>query len=237
MKMYRSAVLNNLDQFKFAKTPSQLMRLPLEMFLFWKIVEYTKPDSVLEIGTFAGQTLGLMIEASGKTAETYTSVDVCFDHMTNFKSLFSDITVEYIETDSMELNLTKKYDLIHIDGDHRYEFVSNDIKKIIPCLHNNSILIFDDYNLPGVDQAIDEFLLSNTGFVPFMHGHQSMFFHHYTQSLDFFLDEYIYKNSVNDFIDLSNADYKGHTVLKGNLPNVFVKHHHLFLETLKLYDI
>lgn len=236
-KLYQSKILNNLDQFRLANTGNGLMRQNLDMFLYWKITEYVKPNSILEIGTFAGQTLGLMIEASGKTNGMYTSVDLSFDKIKNFKLLFNDVDVEYIETSSTNLNLNEKYDVIHIDGNHEYAYVSNDLEKITPCLHNNSILILDDYWLPGVDQAIDEFMLGTTNFVPFMQGCQAIFFHHHSHDLNYFLDEYIYQNNVNDFIELDNDDYKGYTVLKGNLLNLFVKHHQLFLEALELYDI
>lgn len=236
-KLHQSKVLNNLDQFRLSNIGNGLMRQNLDMFLFWKIIEYVKPNSILEIGTFAGQTLGLMIEASGKTDGIYTSVDLTFDKMEYFKLVFDHVDVEYIKANSKNLNLTQKYDVIHIDGNHQYEYVKNDFDKITPCLYNNSILILDDYGLPDVDKAIDEFMLGPTNFVPFMQGHQATFFHHSSHDLNYFLDEYIFQNNINDFIELDNIDYKGHTVLKGNLPNLFVKHHHLFLEALKLYDI
>lgn len=236
-KLHQSKILNNLDQFKKAKTIDGLMRQSLEMFLYWKIIEYVKPHSILEIGTFAGQTLGLMIEASGKTNGIYTSVDLNFNLLTNFKLLFDDVNIEYIETNSINLTLDREYDVVHIDGNHSYEYVRNDLEKVIPHLHNDSILILDDYNFPGVDRAIDEFLSGKTNFVPFMQGHQATFFHHQNNDLNYFLDEYIYNNDINDFIQLDNINYKGFDVLKGNLLNVFVKHHDLFLKTLQLYNI
>jgi len=236
-KMYQSIVLNNLEQFKLENPERKLMRQNLEMFLYWKIIEYIRPKNILEIGTYAGQTLGLMIEAAECTDGIYTSVDIDFDHISTFKSLFDDVIVDFLEVDSSLLNFETKYDIIHIDGDHTYKQVSNDFNKVIPCLHNDSILIVDDYTWPDVDRAIDDFLSSNLDFVPFMQGHQTTFFHHKSQDLNYFLDEYIYINNVNDFIELNNTNYKGHVVLKGNLLNIFVKHHHLFLQALKLYNI
>jgi predicted O-methyltransferase YrrM len=236
-KMHQSIVLNNLEQFKLEHPDQKLMRQNLEMFLYWKIIEYIKPNSILEIGVYAGQTLGLMIEASGFTNGIYTGVDVDFNHLSTFKLLFNDVNVEFLEIPSNQLNLGAKYDIIHIDGDHTYQGVSNDISKVIPYLHSNSILIVDDYVLPEVDQAIDDLLTSKIGLIPFMQGHQTTFFCKESNNLSYFLDDYIYKNSVNDFINLNNIDYKGYTVLKGNLFNIFVKHHHLFLQALKLYNI
>lgn len=42
--------------------------------------------------------------------------------------------------------LKKKYDLIFIDGDHSYEMVLNDTKKVFEnLLHENSIVVWHDY--------------------------------------------------------------------------------------------
>ena len=42
--------------------------------------------------------------------------------------------------------LKKKYDLIFIDGDHKYEMVLNDTKKVFKhLLHKNSIVVWHDY--------------------------------------------------------------------------------------------
>ncbi|KIA89343.1 class I SAM-dependent methyltransferase [Kaistella jeonii] len=42
--------------------------------------------------------------------------------------------------------LEKKYDLIFIDGDHSYEMVLNDTKKVFKdLLHENSIVVWHDY--------------------------------------------------------------------------------------------
>jgi SAM-dependent methyltransferase len=236
-KLHQSTVLNNLDQFKLGAADCELMRDDLEMLLYWKIVKYTRPNSILEIGTYAGQTLGLMIEASGSIDGTYTSVDINVSRLSAFKTLFKNLNVEYLNIDSKELNLNRKYDVIHIDGDHSYEYAANDIEKVSSCLHNNSILIIDDYQLPGVDQAIDELLSGELQFIPFMQGHQATFFHHQYQDLNYFLDNYICSNGINEFIEFRNVNYKGHTVLKVDMPVIFAKHHHLFLQALKLYDV
>lgn len=236
-KLHQSLVLNNLDQFKLGGADCELMRDDLEMLLYWKIIEYIKPDSILEIGTYAGQTLGLMIEASGRTDGTYTSVDVNIDRLLTFKTLFKNLNIEYLTIDSKELNLNKKYDVIHIDGDHSYEYAANDLEKVSPCLHNNSILIIDDYKLPGVDRAIDDLLGGDMQFIPFMQGHQATFFHHQYRDLNYFLDNYICSNSIDEFIKFNNVNYKGYTVLKVDMPIIFAKHHHLFLQALKMYDV
>lgn len=46
----------------------------------------------------------------------------------------------------------RKFGLVYIDGGHSYETVRHDYSM----LKESKIIIFDDYNLPGVKQAVDE---------------------------------------------------------------------------------
>jgi hypothetical protein len=43
-------------------------------------------------------------------------------------------------------SIDRKFDLIFIDGDHRYEFVKNDTEQVFKHLfHENSIVVWHDY--------------------------------------------------------------------------------------------
>jgi predicted O-methyltransferase YrrM len=44
------------------------------------------------------------------------------------------------------------YDFVYIDGGHSYETVKHDYEKV----KHSSVIVFDDYNLPGVSQFVDE---------------------------------------------------------------------------------
>ena len=52
------------------------------------------------------------------------------------------------------------YDMIYIDGTHKYLATLNDAKLSLKCLKENGIIVFDDYQIewPGVVQAVDEFV-------------------------------------------------------------------------------
>lgn len=58
-----------------------------------------------------------------------------------------------------------RYDMIFIDGDHRYEFVKQDVNLWIPRAKKNAIVMFHDYGSKeikphsGVKDAVDEILL------------------------------------------------------------------------------
>ena len=236
MKLHESLVLKNLSDFILDR------RLPNRghegMYMVWKTIEYFDPKSILEIGFFAGQTLGLMIEAASPEAK-FTSVDNSYRYRSIFENIFPDNSVQFIEVDSRHLKLNQKFDFIMIDGDHHYDLVVNDLKICLPLLHANSILCMDDYYyFDGVAQAIQEYLLGQHNFVPFFCGLQQMFFHHVTHSAEDFLDNYVMSQSVSDIVEFTNINYHGFTVLKGQIfSRALVEDTDIFRATLKFYDI
>lgn len=62
----------------------------------------------------------------------------------------------------------KYFDVIYIDGDHRYEGVKRDIEASVPKLKHSGVLIFNDYSVwspasmfhCGVARAVHEFCLN-----------------------------------------------------------------------------
>ena len=60
--------------------------------------------------------------------------------------------------------IKEKFDYVFLDGGHKYETVLKDLKSLTPIIHNNGIILCDDYDLtyaPGVKKAIDEYVLLN----------------------------------------------------------------------------
>jgi predicted O-methyltransferase YrrM len=238
-KMHSSRVLANLDFFRINNPDiivTKLMRSHLDMFLIWQVIGYFRPRSFLEIGFAAGQTMGIIYESSDQNAE-YVSVEKNYKYLSIFQTVFPDATIEYNEIDSQEINLkNRKFDFIHIDGDHSYDLVVNDIQKCLPIMDEKSILYMDDFAMPGVDRAIREKIIGETDLVPFLCGNQSVFFHHKSQTKDKFLDIDIQERSKN-FIDYPNELLYDHMVLKPRMPNVFVDHVDIFIDVLKAYDL
>lgn len=64
--------------------------------------------------------------------------------------------------------LNGSLDLIFIDGDHRYEVVSREVKDYWEKLKVGGILAGDDYNWPDVKRAVDEFFVSHGVMLSFL---------------------------------------------------------------------
>jgi len=63
-------------------------------------------------------------------------------------------------------NWRKQIDVLHLDADHSYEAVVQDIKKYAPFITDGGIIIYDDYDNthPGVRKAVHEFVLIREDF-------------------------------------------------------------------------
>jgi len=244
MKLHQSKVLSHIDGFHWSMYVDGRYWLPRDcvgFFTYWKICEYFKPKSVLEIGVREGLSLGLFFESTDDDA-SFVGVDLDLNQLQFFNTLFKDhpkySSIQFLEMDSNNLDLLQTFDLIHIDGDHSYEFVKNDVEKILPCLHKNSILIIDDLTkeCPDVERVVDEFLLGQHDFVPFLSSSREMFFHHVLHDANDFLDNFLLENST-DLITFFNYDYKGFIVTKGHIPNFFNDNKHIFVDQLKKYNL
>ena len=56
------------------------------------------------------------------------------------------------------------FDYVFLDGGHKYETVKNDLINLTEIIHNNGIILCDDYNLSyasGEKKAIDEYVSNN----------------------------------------------------------------------------
>jgi predicted O-methyltransferase YrrM len=244
-KLHQSKTLEHFNRFSWTQYNHNRYWKPRDcigVYTYWKICEYFKPKSILEIGFHEGLSFGLFFEATDDNTE-YVCVERDYSHKGKyFDFLFKDHpkynSIKFIETDSRELNLTQQFDLIHIDGNHSYQYIKNDLLKSLPLLHKNSILIVDDLteHCPDVEQAVEEYLLGQHEFVPFLSTDREMFFHHVEHSADDFLDNFI-SNNATDIMTFFNYDYKGFVVLKGHVPNFFNDNVSIFVDQLRKFNL
>ena len=236
-KLHQSQALKNFSIFETNLSSARLMRDHESMYLLWKIIEYFEPKNILEIGFGKGQTLGLVCEVANPNSKI-VSVDISYQYLDEFTKLFPDKEVTFIEIDSKNLMLDQTFDFIIVDGDHSYSGVKKDLENCFSMLDQNGILVMDDWlHFDGVSQVVQENLLGQYDFVPFLCTNQQMFFTHVSQPKDYFLDEYLVKNAV-DFIEFSNMEFHGFQVLKAQIYiNAIFKDTNIFRSLLEFYNV
>ena len=146
---------------------------------FYRVFDVVKPQRICEIGTHDGKSAGQMCEyllQMGLDVD-YTGYDL-FEEANDethkighngkgtgrfgvasakLKSLREKYPNQFnyrlIQGDTTKvLDTPQKYDFAFIDGGHNYEIVKHDYSM----LSETPVVIFDDYGIAGVAQAVDE---------------------------------------------------------------------------------
>jgi predicted O-methyltransferase YrrM len=118
--------------------------------LLFRIVNYYQPATILELGTSLGISTAYMAMANPRariiTAEG--SAAIAAEANKNFQSLglstIQQVTGNFDDTLPGILTTLPKLDQAFIDGNHRYEPTVRYFNQLLPSIHANSILIFDD---------------------------------------------------------------------------------------------
>lgn len=141
-----------IDSYSFLNGTSLITDLVLLKSLAKKYDEC----AYLEIGSWRGESLVNVYNVT----EDCTSLTLSADEMRKLNFGEDFISVHGVYSDHIEAinrieanshtfdfkQLNKKFDLIFVDGDHSYEGVLNDTKKVFPLRkHENSIIVWHDY--------------------------------------------------------------------------------------------
>jgi predicted O-methyltransferase YrrM len=146
-----------------------------ELSILCQVVQFVKPQTIFEIGTFLGTTT-LHLAASGK-AQIYTldlpvdsqkrritdpELDV-FPVIPGQRFMNSDfkVRIKQIYGDSTIFDFSPwhgKMDLVFVDACHHYENVSKDSENALKMVFPKGVVIWHDYAdyAPGVVQALNE---------------------------------------------------------------------------------
>ena len=145
------------------------------------VCHHLKPQTVIEIGTFRGETTDL-IARNLKNASIFTldlppdfqshqerpdisDLDVLQLRQPDFyvaNSYASGSQVHQLYGDSAVFNfkeLNQSFDMAFIDGAHSFEYVKNDTEKLIPLMNQGGWIIWDDYSFsfPDIIKYVNTF--------------------------------------------------------------------------------
>ncbi len=146
------------------------------------IVRDTKPDSVIEIGTWNGDRAIQMAEAASPIEMAYigfdlfeTATDETDEAEKNVKPHFTaDDVANKLAGYGITSHLVKgntnvsfpgwikdhpdvKVPLIYIDGGHAVETIKNDFHNALQCIQPGGLIVFDDYYEQMPEDELDKF--------------------------------------------------------------------------------
>ncbi len=118
--------------------------------LLYKMIDAYQSKNILELGTSVG--IGTSYMASSNTSAKVTTIEGCQAiadvAAQNFNFLKLQNVQQVVGNFDVVLDAVLKnnaaFDFVFIDGNHRYEPTINYLKKILPHLRPNAILVFDD---------------------------------------------------------------------------------------------
>lgn len=143
---------SSLDGFTFLGGGS----LPTDILLLASLAEKIDDCSYFEIGTWRGESV---IHVSELADECYTlnlskEEIIAEGYPEKYANLHAVLSkgkenITHIFGNSLHYDfaaLNKKFDLIFVDGNHKYDFVKNDTEKVFANLiHEDSIVVWHDY--------------------------------------------------------------------------------------------
>jgi predicted O-methyltransferase YrrM len=130
---------------------------------FYRIAKHTNPHCIVELGTGLGLSTLYLAKAVPNAAIHTFEGDRSL--ATVSRTLFAEqnatkVTVHeglFADTLPAFLASNPRIDIAFIDGDHTYEATMHNFKLLLPHLHENSIVIFDDiYWSWGMERAWTE---------------------------------------------------------------------------------
>jgi len=119
---------------------------PKQKLLFDLIKKRKKNINILEIGTYMGHSLMIMLIANNYLSATCIDIDDTFSKpaIDYLKKSFPKSNIEFIKGNSLDILkvLKKKYDLFLIDGTHRNTQVTREFSYCINNLLNSKTVDF-----------------------------------------------------------------------------------------------
>lgn len=146
-------------------TFNESTQLQDKQYNFYNLINNTKPKNVLEIGFNSGFSSLFMkmidvslditcvdINEHDYVVPCFKKIEEDFGNMKLIKGSSYDIGLPYL------IKENKKYDLIHIDGDHRIQGATKDLELCVRLCHKDTIIVFDDTNLPHLNKLCNTYI-------------------------------------------------------------------------------
>ena len=129
-----------------------------KQLLLYNVVE--KHKTVLEIGVYMGHSILIMLSSNPRLNIYGIDIDKKFalPSINYLKKNFPRSNLKFLEGDSIKIlnKLKKKFDLFHIDGDHKTAKIYNEIVACAKLTKNKNMkILFDDADMmKSIDRSL-----------------------------------------------------------------------------------
>ncbi len=177
LKNYRKSLLENYETIKVTdfgagsrvfKSNTRIINqiaknagiTPKRAELLFRITEYFKPDTILEIGTSLG--LGTSALSLGNKKSKITTLEGCPNTLYLAQKQFEEFGFKNITSINTEFSsylnnyqlAISNYQLIYFDGNHSKEATLEYFELLLPTINNETVWIFDDIHWsPAMEAA------------------------------------------------------------------------------------
>ena len=189
-------IYNIYNNFKFSSHDWFTMKIPILKYYLDKCV-FPSEIRALEIGSFEGRSAIFFIKYFNKInltcVDTWEGSDEEIQQVADFRKIednfdynikdFKDNITKYKDTSTnfFKSNISKDFDFIYIDGDHKYEALLNDANSSFKLLNKGGFMLFDDFNWFYYENiklnpiyAINSFLLNKKKSVEIIFAHNQL---------------------------------------------------------------
>ncbi len=120
-----------------------------EMKLLFRLTKYFRPKNILELGTSLGKSTFSM--SLGNPNTSIITVEGSKSIADYTKKTFKHFDINNIEVINQtfekflnNISYNNYFDLVYLDGNHQKKATIDYFNKLLPFIHNNSIVILDD---------------------------------------------------------------------------------------------
>ena len=140
--------------------------------VIYNIAKKLKPENYLEVGTFCGRSMAIVLKASPETSgygidvwEPYAELPTNSPELVlgvmkavgieKLPTFLAGLSCEMLPALWAEEKIPQKFELILVDGDHSEEGAKKDLSMCIPRLADGGILVFHDISHPQLGYLAD----------------------------------------------------------------------------------
>lgn len=148
------SVIENTKQRTVSSIAKNSLKSKKYAQLIYKIAKHYQPKRILELGTCLGITTAYLAQANDEAV--ITTMEGANEVANEAQLVFNTLKLHNIEIVKGNFDNTlpdciahwkqtgEKLDLVFVDGNHREEATINYFMQLLPLMHNDSIMIFDD---------------------------------------------------------------------------------------------